>query len=322
MRRWIIWILILLVLSAGGFCLYWFVFRDTSDGGTLSNKEVLFAMQNVLIDNGYNLNDYVKDAKKVSFSAGDDVELSAESVDKKPLTTEFNSWLSLSAVTPKTDFTEINNSMVFAWKALYEHVFNKKTFRQNVWYEQNVTEKQKVNNQEKEVVVKSFKIKIFSDAEEKIYIWTYDQNANKFDEIVIDYNYRNEKNTYELTAKVVNTNVNALTEGENKVNTYGYKLINLKKTAGEINYYENVEFTSKKRYTKMESSYELLNGEINSLFVKEDLKKDFIAHSDPDTLKKLLFKYIVEDYDVSFFEFDKLKDIKYTKTESLKELFK
>ena len=91
MRKWIIWAIIILVLAAAGFCIYWFCFRDTSDGGKLSNKEVLFAVQSVLENEGTNLEDIVKDHQKVTYSSSQITEMFVSADGSEKLSDKFAS---------------------------------------------------------------------------------------------------------------------------------------------------------------------------------------------------------------------------------------
>lgn len=146
MRRWILWITIILVLAAGGFCIYWFIFRDTSDGGDLTNKEVLFAIQSVLEDQQIDLDNIVKDHQNVSFTYEAKTE-AVVSADSKVLTvgekfenilTTTESIASLNAEQFKNNFAK---PLIYAYSALYENVFNNAKFKQNVWYSQTIIQK-------------------------------------------------------------------------------------------------------------------------------------------------------------------------------------
>ena len=170
MRRWIIWITILLVLAAGGFCIYWFLFRDTSDGGDLTNKEVLFAIQSILEDQELDLNTVVENHKKVSFVANH--ETNTVNADGKvlPVAQNFQSLLQETGIERKSlskeDFENFyKKPLIFAYSALYANVFGREWFRQNTWSSQTFT--QKVD--EKKSIQKTYKIKI-SSVGKNIYI--------------------------------------------------------------------------------------------------------------------------------------------------------
>lgn len=308
MRRWIIWITILLVLAAGGFCIYWFLFRDTSDGGDLTNKEVLFAVQSILEDQEFDLNTIVKDHKKVSFIANH--ETNTVEADDRFLSIAQNFQFLLQETEVKRnslsqeDFDIFyKKPLIFAYSALYSNVFGGEWFKQNTWCSQTFTEKIDEENS----VQKTYKIKITS-VNKNIYIWFYDEQTLTFEEMAISFNFRDNTNIYSIENKITKTNKDALTvDGEKKDSyTYGYAYFN--RDEEQVLNSDSIMLSSADRVVEKQENYSLLDINISSLyFVNDEIYKEYLNLNEVENWETKKFevqKYILENLDVNFKEQD------------------
>lgn len=321
MRRWIIWITILLVLAAGGFCIYWFLFRDTSDGGDLTNKEVLFAIQSILEDQELDLNTVVENHKKVSFVANH--EPNSVDADGKvlPVAQNFQSLLQETSAERKSlskeDFENFyKKPLIFAYSALYANVFGREWLRQNTWSSQTFT--QKVD--EKKSIQKTYKIKI-SSVGKNIYIWFYDEQTSTFEEMSITFNFRDKTNIYSLKNKITKTNKNALLSGDEPKDSYAYEYAYFNRDESKILNSDSISFTSEQRITEKQENYSLLDMNISSLYFTSDGKNKEYTNlesiTDWETKKFEVQRYLLEKLDVNFKEQDSYND---AKTSTLKSL--
>lgn len=321
MRRWIIWITILLVLAAGGFCIYWFLFRDTSDGGDLTNKEVLFAIQSILEDQELDLNTVVEKHKKVSFVANH--ETNSVDADGKvlPVAQNFQSLLQETSAERKSlskeDFENFyKKPLIFAYSALYANVFGREWFRQNTWSSQTFT--QKVD--EKKSIQKIYKIKI-SSVGKNIYIWFYDEQTSTFEEMSITFNFRDKTNIYSLENKITKTNKNALLSGDEPKDSYTYEYAYFNRDESHVLNSDSISFTSEQRITEKQENYSLLDMNITSLYFTADGKNKEYTNlesvTDWETKKFEVQRYLLEKLDVNFKEQDSYND---ARTSTLKSL--
>ena len=303
MRKWIIWIAIILVLAAAGFCIYWFCFRDTSDGGKLSNREVLFAVQSVLENEGANLDEIVENHEKVIYSSSQitNMFVSADGETLK-LADRFGESLTTNngknLVLSKENFAALfEKPLTYAYSALYNSVFGKDKIRQNTWLEQNIEGK-------------NFKLKIWSDEAKVIYIWLYDAQENIMFETLIDFNYRNETNIYSLESKIVK--VNKIASGEDYTYTYGY----FNRDAEKVLNFELVNFISKNKIIEKQENYELFDIKIEEISKIDGENKKFISNLSSEKSLEVA-KYILEDLDVNFAEYNSATSAKGTKIKTL-----
>lgn len=321
MRRWIIWITILLVLAAGGFCIYWFLFRDTSDGGDLTNKEALFAIQSILEDQELDLNTVVENHKKVSFVANH--EPNSVDADGKVLSVaqNFQSLLQETSAERKSlskeDFENFyKKPLIFAYSALYANVFEREWFRQNTWSSQTFT--QKVD--EKKSIQKTYKIKI-SSVGKNIYIWFYDEQTSTFEEMSITFNFRDKTNIYSLENKITKTNKNALLSGDEPKDSYAYEYAYFNRDESHVLNSDSISFTSEQRITEKQENYSLLDMNITSLYFTADGKNKEYTNlesvTDWETKKFEVQRYLLEKLDVNFKEQDSYND---ARTSTLKSL--
>lgn len=309
MRRWIIWITILLILAAGGFCIYWFLFRDTSQGGDLTNKETLFAVQSVLKDQNVDLETIVKDHQEVSFTSSHDENKSVEADGEiLPVTSKFAGITTetLKKTTlDKDEFDEFyKKPLIFAYSALYSNVFENKYFKQNVWYYQTFSSGEGENK-----VEKTYKIKISTKDNNLIYILLYDESNLTFNEMTITFNFKNETNVYSIENKITIVNKNGIISGENITDNYTYKYAYFNRNASRILNYDSLSFSSDDRIKNIQKFYDFYDLEItSSYFVKDDKQytissPKFIENWDEKQLE--IEKYVVEDLDVNFKEQNK-----------------
>lgn len=321
MRRWIIWITILLILAAGGFCIYWFLFRDTSQGGDLTNKETLFAVQNILKDQDVDLDTIVKNHEEVSFVANHEgsekVHADGETLS---LTSKFPNVLTETFKKVSLDKTEFNEfykqPLIFAYSALYANVFEDEYFKQNVWYAQTFTKGEGEN-----AVSKTYKIKIASKDNNKIYIWLYDESNLTFNEMTINYDFKNETNVYSIENKITIVNKNGIISGEKVKDNYTYKYAYFNRNASEILNFESLEFGSDEKIKNIQKNYDFYDLEINSFYIAKDNKCfniNSIKYLDNWETKQLeIEKYVVENLDVNFKEQEKYKNVNFGSTSNL-----
>ena len=321
MRRWIIWITILLVLAAGGFCIYWFLFRDTSDGGDLTNKEVLFAIQSILEDQELDLNTVVENHKKVSFVANHGTNSVVADGKVLPVAQNFQSLLQETSAERKSlskeDFENFyKKPLIFAYSALYANVFGREWFRQNTWSSQTFT--QKVD--EKKSIQKTYKIKI-SSVGKNIYIWFYDEQTSTFEEMSITFNFRDKTNIYSLENKITKTNKNALLSSDKPKDSYTYEYAYFNRDESKVLNSDSISFTSEQRITEKQENYSLLDMNISSLYFTSDGKNKEYTNlesvTDWETKKFEVQRYLLEKLDVNFKEQDSYND---ARTSTLKSL--
>lgn len=321
MRRWIIWITILLVLAAGGFCIYWFLFRDTSDGGDLTNKEVLFAIQSILEDQELDLNTVVENHKKVSFVANHEPNRVDADGKVMSLAQNFQSLLQETGIERKSlskeDFENFyKKPLIFAYSALYANVFGREWLRQNTWSSQTFT--QKVD--EKKSIQKTYKIKI-SSVGKNIYIWFYDEQTSTFEEMSITFNFRDKTNIYSLENKITKTNKNALLSGDEPKDSYTYEYAYFNRDESHVLNSDSISFTSEQRITEKQENYSLLDMNITSLYFTADGKNKEYTNlesvTDWETKKFEVQRYLLEKLDVNFKEQDSYND---ARTSTLKSL--
>lgn len=321
MRRWIIWITILLVLAAGGFCIYWFLFRDTSDGGDLTNKEVLFAIQNILEDQELDLNTVVENHKKVSFVANHGTNSVDADGKVLPVAQNFQSLLQETSIERKSlskeDFENFyKKPLIFAYSALYANVFGREWFRQNTWSSQTFTQKVDEENS----IQKTYKIKI-SSVGKNIYIWFYDEQTSTFEEMSITFNFRDKTNIYSLENKITKTNKNALLSGDEPKDSYTYEYAYFNRDESKVLNSDSISFTSEQRITEKQENYSLLDMNISSLYFTSDgINNEYAGDEaiiDWETKKFEVQRYLLEKLDVNFKEQDSYKA---TKTSTLKSL--
>lgn len=321
MRRWIIWITILLVLAAGGFCIYWFLFRDTSDGGDLTNKEVLFAIQSILEDQELDLNTVVENHKKVTFVANHGTNNVDADGKVMPLAQNFQSLLQETGIERKSlskeDFENFyKKPLIFAYSALYANVFGREWFRQNTWSSQTFT--QKVD--EKKSIQKTYKIKI-SSVGKNIYILFYDEQTSTFEEMSMTFNFRDKTNIYSIENKITRTNKNALLSGDEPKDSYTYKYAYFNRDESHVLNSDSISFTSEQRITEKQENYSLLDMNISSLYFTSDgINNEYAGDGsiiDWETKKFEVQKYLLEKLDVNFKEQDSYND---ARTSTLKSL--
>lgn len=326
MRRWILWITIILVLAAGGFCIYWFIFRDTSDGGDLTNKEVLFAIQSVLEDQQIDLDNIVKDHQNVSFTYEAKTE-AVVSADSKALTvgekfenilTTTESKASLNAEQFKNNFAK---PLIYAYSALYENVFNNAKFKQDVWYSQTITQKIDEENS----VDRTYKLKVLSLNNNKICIWFYDEANLTFNEMTLQFNYRNETNVYALENKITKTNKDAIAGESEASDSYSYQYAYFNRDAENILNFESIDFTSEERVTNIQKNYSYLDFNINSIYLYGEQIKAYLnpeSIADLDGVKADMQRYLLDNLDVNFYEEDKYLNAKTTSIDTFTNAYK
>lgn len=326
MRRWILWITIILVLAAGGFCIYWFIFRDTSDGGDLTNKEVLFAIQSVLEDQQIDLDNIVKDHQNVSFTYEAKTE-AVVSADSKVLTvgekfenilTTTESKVSLNAEQFKNNFAK---PLIYAYSALYENVFNNAKFKQNVWYSQTITQKIDEENS----VDRTYKLKVLSLNNNKICLWFYDEANLTFNEMTLQFNYRNETNVYSLENKITKTNKDAIAGESEATDSYSYQYAYFNRDAENILNFESIDFTSEERVTNIQKNYSYLDFNINSIYLYGEQIKAYLnpeSIADLDGVKAEMQRYLLDNLDVNFYEEDKYLNAKTTSIDTFTNAYK
>lgn len=304
MRKWIIWIAIILVLAAAGFCIYWFCFRDTSDGGNLSNREVLFAVQSVLENEGTNLDEIVENHQKVQYSSSQATNMlvSADGETQK-LADKFASYLLVD--NGKNVFLSRENYKVlfekpltYAYSALYESVFGKEKIRQNNWVEQEIDEK-------------TFKFKIWSDKEEIIYIWLFDAKENVMFETIIDFDFRKDTNIYSLESKIVKVN-----SEENNSYTYGYYV----RDGEQVLNFDFVSFDSTNKIVEKQENYEISNININEISKIDGNNKKFALNLTADQ-KNEIVNYLLEDLDVNFAEYNTMVSVKCSRIKTMQNAY-
>ena len=307
MRKWIIWIVILLLLAGGGFCLYWFVFRDTSDGGNLTNREALFVIQNVLEDNNVDLKDYIDNPQKVEFDkTATNAVVYADGKEVLPLSEKFSGVMAINRNANCNNFKVFEQMLVLAWKNLYSNVFGGvKNIRQNVWYENIITEKVMEEDKEVDKEINRIYLKIWSNKENDVYIWFYDKSADELSEIVIGYDYRSATPNYDLTMKSVEKTKSS-EEGQ-----YRYSLNYFCKNNGKVAYCDSATFYSNKEYKQINQEYELISGEY-TLFSNIGIAKRYFKSPKgaADDTAKEIFKYMIEDYDITFYHYDQFSSAK------------
>lgn len=277
MKRFIVFLLILAILGGTGFGVYWLFFRDKTDGGGLSNKEVVFALQNIIEDQGINLNTIIENCNKVDFAPASSMVVFAE--EKTEVEDNFEDLLTKTTEFEysNANFEKFSAVVVEAYKAMYNNVFNNLKFRQNVWYQ-----------------CEDVKFKVCSDVDGKIEILAF-KNGVYF-EITFDYNFRNETNIYSYQTKI-------LTEGEN--NNYEYLFFN--RNAQRVLGFDNIKFASSQKYDGTEDE---INFELNTVFAtkffaydgEESEYKTFDELTDEQ--KNEITKYVFKDLNVNFKNFE------------------
>ena len=307
MRKWIIWIVIILLLAATGFCVWWFFFRDTSDGGKFSNREVLFAVQSVLEDQGVNLDDIVEDHQKVVYSGiqTNGMYVSAEGEQEgevKKLSDKFESYLVSESRLVSMDSNEFKTlfekPLVYAYSVLHESVFGKQKIRQNTWVEQTFEEN-------------IYRVKVWSDEAETIYIWLYDVKEDVMFEILINFNYRRETNIYSLESRIVDVNVKN-EETKEYVYTYGYFNRNIEKVLN----FDYVTFKSSEKITEKQETYKLSDINLKEISKVDGSTNRFFLNTSNVNYQSVA-KYVLEDLDVNFKEYDLAAGHKATQVESI-----
>ena len=306
MRKWIIWAIIILVLAAAGFCIYWFCFRDTSDGGKLSNKEVLFAVQSVLENEGTNLEDIVKDHQKVTYSSSQITEMFVSADGSEKLSDKFASDLVIdngkNLALSRENFENLfEKPLTFAYSALYESVFGKERIRQNTWLEQ-------------EIGGVNFKLKIWSDEAEVIYIWLYDAKENVMFETLINFDYRQETTIYSLESKIVK--VNSYVEGEDYTYTYAY----CNKNGETVLNFDFVNFNSSSKIAEKQEEYIISNAKINEISKVDGNDKKFMPSVDSNKINEIA-KYLLEDLGVNFVEYNTATSVKGPKIKTMQNAY-
>lgn len=279
MKKFIGFLLILALLGGAGFGVYWLFFRDKSDGGSLTNKEVVFVLQNVLEDQGIDLNSIVENHEKVDFAPASSLVVLA---DEQGLEERFNGILTqLQAFEyDNSNFGKFSNFVIEAYKALYNNVFNNKSFKQNVWYE-----------------IENGKIKVYADASENVNIYAF--GADIYYEIKIDYNFRNENNVYSLEAKI-------LSAGETQ--TYEYLYFN--RDADKVLSFNDVKFSSTEKYLGDEQELNLTADLISAnKFHPVQAQPFYLQFKElSDEEKTEIVNYVCKNLKVNFENFENIKN--------------
>ena len=276
MKRFIIFLFVLILLGGAGFGIYWFLFRDKSDGGNLTNKEVLFAIQSVLEDQGVDLNTIVENYNKVDFAPASNMMVYAEEANK--LEDEFASLLTENQTFEydNSNFAKFSNAVVEAYKAIYNNVFNNMKFKQNVWYE-----------------TENGKISVYSDEEENINIYAF--LSEDYYEIKIDFNFRNQNNIYSYETKI-------LKQGE----TQNYEYLYFDRNAENALSFDDVKFTSTEKYLGDEEEISLTFEDIKIFKKLAEGYAGLIELSDEQ--KTEVLNYTLKTLNTNFKNFENFKD--------------
>ena len=314
MKKILIILLILIVLGAGGFCLYWFVFRNTSDGGKLTNKEVLFAVQNVLENNQIDLKDYLDEPQKVTFN-----NFSTKSAcvyadgESEKLTDAFANDLTKVETVSEAELSKMNenlvqvclNILVPTWKLLYSNVFGGVSVKQNVWYEQIYYTTVVEDGIETKKEINRTYLKVVSETNSSIKICTFDKEEKKYIEVILTYNFRNTDVDYSILLKgfKITTELNADTNKNDEV--YNYVYINIGKQNSKYSYYENAQYESKKKYIAVSNEKYDVSNIVFSLFNNESENVyTYVNGENGDEIKNNAFKYLVEKFDLTYYGYD------------------
>ena len=276
MKRFIIFLFVLILLGGAGFGIYWFLFRDRTDGGNLTNKEVLFAIQSVLEDQGVDLNTIVENYNKVDFAPASNMMVYAEEANK--LEDEFVSLLTENQTFEydNSNFAKFSNVVVEAYKAIYNNVFNNMKFKQNVWYE-----------------IENGKFNVYSDEEENIIIYAF-LNEDYY-EIKIDFNFRNQINIYSYETKI-------LKQGE----TQNYEYLYFNRNEENALSFDDVKFASTEKYLGDEEEISLTFEDIK-IFKK--LAEGYAAAVElSDEQKTEVLNYTLKTLNTNFKNFENFKD--------------
>lgn len=320
MKRFITFIFVLIILGGIGFGVYWFAFRDASDGGDLTNKEVLFAIQSVLKDQNVDLNTIVEKHQEVSFTTPQTADVVSAEQGSAIIGQEFDALLTetrevLSSL-PAEDFASTYSApLIFAYSALYQNVFGGENFKQGVWYKQGYSIKIDAENS----LEKIYQIKISSTGKNDIYIWFYDQNEKIFNEMLLNFNFRNETNVYSIENKIVKTNASAIGAGENSKDSYTYQYVFFNRNADKVLNYDDVKFTSEVRYDRIVKTYSFIDFDINSIYnaSSDTIKKYNSSTTITEENKIEIIKYMVGNLDVNFYELDKYAQLNSANTGTL-----
>lgn len=320
MKRFITFIFVLIILGGIGFGVYWFAFRDASDGGDLTNKEVLFAIQSVLKDQNVDLDKIVEIHQEVSFATPKTADVVSAEQGSAIIGQEFDALLTetedaLSSLTSEQFNSTYSAPLIFAYSALYQNVFGGENFKQGVWYKQGYSIKIDAENS----LEKIYQIKILSKGKYGIYIWFYDQNEKVFNEMFLNFNFRNEKNVYSLENKIVKTNTKAIGVGENSKDSYTYQYVFFNRNADKVLNYDDVKFTSAVRYDRIVKTYSFIDFNINSIYnaSSETIKKYNSTTTLSTENKNEIIKYMVGNLDVNFYELDKYAQLNSANTATL-----
>lgn len=276
MKRFIIFLFVLILLGGAGFGIYWFLFRDRTDGGNLTNQEVLFAIQSVLEDQGVDLNTIVENYNKVNFAPASNMMVYAEEANK--LEDEFASLLTENQTFEydSSNFAKFSNVVIEAYKAIYNNVFNNMKFKQNVWYE-----------------IENGKLNVYSDEEENIIIYAF-LNEDYY-EIKIDFNFRNQINIYSYETKI-------LKQGE----TQNYEYLYFNRNAENVLSFNDVKFSSQQEYLGDEEETTLTFEDIKIL---KKLAEGYAAVVElSDEQKTEVLNYTLKNLKTNFKNFENFKD--------------
>lgn len=276
MKRFIIFLFVLILLGGAGFGIYWFLFRDKTDGGNLTNKEVLFAIQSVLEDQGVDLNTIVENYNKVDFAPASNMMVYAEEANK--LEDEFASLLTENQTFEydNSNFAKFSNAVVEAYKAIYNNVFNNMKFKQNVWYE-----------------TENGKISVYSDDKENINIYAF--LSEDYYEIKIDFNFRNQNNIYSYETKI-------LKQGE----TQNYEYLYFNRNAENALSFYDVKFVSTEKYLGDEEEISLTFEDIKIFKKLAEGYAGLIELSDEQ--KTEVLNYTLKTLNTNFKNFENFKD--------------
>lgn len=320
MKRFITFLLVLIILGGIGFGIYWFAFRDTSDGGDLTNKEVLFAIQSVLKDQNVDLDQIVKEHQEVSFTTPQTTDVVSAEQGSAIISQEFDALLTetedvLNSLTSEQFNSTYSAPLIFAYCALYQNVFAGENFKQGIWYKQDYS----IKIDEKNNLEKTYQIKILSKGKYDIHIWFYDENVKIFNEMLLNFNFRNETNVYSLENKIVKTNAEAIVERANKSDSYTYQYAFFNRNADKVLNYDDVKFTSAVRYDRIVKTYSFIDFNINSIYnaSSDTIKKYASATTLTTENKNDVIKYVIENLDVNFYELDKYAKLNSANTETL-----
>ena len=282
MRRFMIFLLIFVIISGAGFAIYWFIFKDKSDGGSLSNKEVVLALQNVMEDQGVDLTSIIENYQRVNFAPASSMVVYAE--DKKGIEEEFSSLLNNLQTFDydKSNFSKFSAPIIQAYKAMYNNVFNKNGFRQNVWYQ-----------------IDNCKFKVHSDVEEIINIIAIIDNM--YFEIKIDYNYRNENNVYSYEVIILSNN-----------DKFNYEYLYFKRDSEKVLSFDNIKFASSEKYIGNEEDFafeqKTLIANKFEIYEEQNCYKQFQELTEIE--ENNIFVYLLKELNVNFKNFDNLKNVK------------